>query len=147
MEQNDQDIALDHLQRACSLRPGHILTLRLIGQVYRDIGLTDAALDTYRKIIESVQDDPGLLFDYASLLAESNRSGEAIAVYQRLIRSNPENVEALYNLGLVYNSEGLLDKAVECYRHVVARAVPGSPVHRLASEMVRPRRVSIEMAK
>ena len=144
-EKGDQHAALDHLQRACSLRPGHIPALRLIGQIYREIGLIDAALDTYRKIIASSPEETGIVFDYASLLAESGRSDESIAVYQRLTRAEPDNPEALYNLGLVYNSEGHLEKAVECYRKVVKIAVPGSPVHRLASEMIKPRRVSIEV--
>ena len=144
-EKGDQHAALDHLQRACSLRPGHIPALRLIGQIYREIGLIDAALDTYRKLIASSPEEAGILFDYASLLAESGRSDESIAVYQRLTRAEPDNPEALYNLGLVYNSEGHLEKAVECYRKVVKIAIPGSPVHRLASEMIKPRRVSIEV--
>jgi TolB-like protein/Tfp pilus assembly protein PilF len=61
----------------------------------------------------------------ATLLASLGRLDEALVLDQTLVRRDPVNVNALYNLGLYQRCAGQLDAAIASYRTVL-RLSPGN---------------------
>ncbi len=57
----------------------------------------------------------------ALALVESGHCDRARPILEELVRSNPDNVDARYLLGVCERSEGDLDLAEATFRHVISR--------------------------
>lgn len=53
-------------------------------------------------------------------LIEQGHWDEAEAQYQKMLELNPNNIDALFNLGLVYDMQRQKNEAIECYRKILA---------------------------
>ncbi len=49
----------------------------------------------------------------------SSNADEAILLIQKSISLKPENAEAFYRLGVIYDRQGQLSKAVECFKNAI----------------------------
>ena len=70
------------------------------------------------------------LFEHGLFYLLNEKYDQAIDEFQRVLRVDPENVEAYYSLGLAYESKNISDKAKEMYKKVLER----NPKHKLARE-------------
>jgi len=64
--------------------------------------------------------DPSVLGNAASLLQSLGRPGEALALLEAVVRRDPVNVTALYNLGLAQRWAGRPQLAIASYRTVLS---------------------------
>jgi tetratricopeptide (TPR) repeat protein len=71
-------------------------------------------------------DTPAQLFDRAVRAINSGDNATAEAALNQLLKSSPDHLGALQNLGLVYSRTGRLDQAIATYR----RALVLDPAHR-----------------
>jgi TolB-like protein/Flp pilus assembly protein TadD len=66
--------------------------------------------------------DPHVLGTSSTLLANLGRPDEALALGEAMVRRDPVNVTALYNLGNFQRAAGQLDAAIASYRTVLSLA-------------------------
>lgn len=80
----------------------------ILGGKFGDPAQTDAAVKDYQTLVE-LSDEPAKKKEYplkaANLLRETSRQAEAVAAYKAILETDPENIEALYGLGLAYANE------------------------------------------
>src|SRR6476619_5668432 len=75
-----------------------------------------AAGEVYRRVLEIAPDHPRALH-YAGLLAhQQGRNGEALALIERSLALAPDEADWCSNRGVVLQSDGRLDAAIESYR-------------------------------
>ena len=74
------------------------------------------AQEIYRRVLEMAPDHPRALH-YAGVLAhQQGRNEEALALIERSVAFVPDQADWYSNLGIVFQSEQRLDRAVEAYR-------------------------------
>lgn len=74
-------------------------------------GRSAEAMRRLDALIAKAPQDPQLRFQKGLLLVEQKRSGEAIAVFERLSRDHPTLPEPLNNLAVLYAEQGQIEKA------------------------------------
>ena len=67
------------------------------------------------------------MLHYADLLRETRRKEPAIAIYQAALLLEPNNIDALNNLGMALQEDGQLEAALASFRQVALLA-PNNPV-------------------
>jgi tetratricopeptide (TPR) repeat protein len=105
----------------------------ILGGKFGDSAQADAAVKDYQVVAE-LTDDPAKKKEYtlksAKVLFESGKVDESIAAYQKILETDPDNIDVLYELGLAYANvakfqdsantlQKFLDKAPESNPHVV----------------------------
>ena len=81
------------------------------GDLYRQSGLWQKALDDYREIEQSRANDPPLLNNIGCCLAGLENYGSAAEYFEQAIQLKPDFVEARLNVGLLYVSQAKIDEA------------------------------------
>jgi tetratricopeptide (TPR) repeat protein len=79
-----------------------------------------AAAQHFKRALALDPADPDVLRNSATLLASLGRLNEALALEEALVRRDPVNVMALFNLGLYQRSSGRFDAAIASYRTVLS---------------------------
>lgn len=97
-----------------------------LGEIQRlqSAGQTAAALQRTERALAAKPKDPQLRFVQGVLLAESHRSGEAVALFERLTQDYPELAEPYNNLAALYAASGDYDRAKTALEQAL-RANPG----------------------
>jgi colicin import membrane protein len=93
-------------------------------------GETALALQQIDLAIAAKPRDASLWFQKGLMLLESQRTAEAIAVYERLTQEYPELAEAYNNLAVLQAGDGRLDAA----RELLETALRNDPGYRTARE-------------
>jgi tetratricopeptide (TPR) repeat protein len=112
--QNEQ--ARDALRKELQYHPGNQAVYLMLAGVEREMGHKDDALATLRKLVDMAPADPSVVAEYATLLFDSKRYGEAVEPLRKALQGSPENdrgqtllVEALVRGG--HKPEGLAELA------------------------------------
>ena len=109
-----------------------------LGDVYRELGDDDRALELYQdalrrtydvaakeaiaeKIVELAPDDLGARFRLAEYYREQYKYDAAIRQYQEILSRDPENVDALIGLGDCYVPKTQYDTALQHYSQALER--------------------------
>lgn len=101
------------------LRPSSRRFHFLCGQVAIKNNQPDEAIEHFRELLRHrpmIWDIDSFEDSLANAYFESNRFGEAIAEYQRILAINPNYPMAAFHLARSYEKSGQNDKAVENYR-------------------------------
>ncbi|MBU6429719.1 MAG: tetratricopeptide repeat protein, partial [Cyanobacteria bacterium REEB65] len=72
----------------------------------------DAAV-TYRKVLALDPGNPDVRVDFGTTLYYQRQPMEAIAQFRRVLDTHPRQVQALVNMGVVYQSLGRTDQAAQ----------------------------------
>lgn len=88
----------------------------------------DRSADYYRLALE-LGDDASVHLEFGRMLSWAGHHAESALHYERFLKSNPANAEALLELGRVYNSSGLFTQAVAVFERCLAE----EPEHVAAS--------------
>ncbi|MBN1423791.1 tetratricopeptide repeat protein [Candidatus Fermentibacteria bacterium] len=70
-------------------------------------------------ILTVKQADVELLSFKAGLLDAMGREQEALDIYRQILAIDPENVDAWFNLGVIYSKLGMIEEAEDAFVHVV----------------------------
>ncbi|HOX61009.1 MAG TPA: tetratricopeptide repeat protein [Candidatus Magasanikbacteria bacterium] len=96
--------AIKSWQRASELEPTNANIYWHLGLNYANAGENESAEKNFEKSIVLKNDYYPAYASLSALYEKTNRIDEALATYQAVVRSNPNNYEALYNFGrLLYN--------------------------------------------
>ncbi len=96
--------------------------------MYYDNKQYQEALDCIKKSIEMAPDVVRYRGIEGDAHSQLDHNMEAIASYETILRSNPQNETVLYRMGIVYRKMGRLDDAVDALERLVEIA----PLHRNA---------------
>lgn len=111
-QEKDPKMKNDPVQNKGNRRTYHVVRAEsesILGTKFGDGEKADAAVKDYQ-IIATLTDDPAEKKKYplkaANLLRETaGKQAEAVAAYKAILDAEPDNIEALYGLGLVYANE------------------------------------------
>jgi tetratricopeptide (TPR) repeat protein len=100
------------LRRAVELEPTDLLYGQLAALLIAQDRLEEAA-EPLRAGLQLAPENPELLFLFARYMAED--PGEARGALERALCADPENLEALFDLGGLFASEGEYGRAAACF--------------------------------
>ena len=96
--------------------------------------LAQRAVDLYDRSL-ALQDDPDVRVNLAvAALLDPRSPMRAVQELQAVLNTNPDHVEANFNMGLMRMQIGRLDAAAESFRRVIALTPPDDLVHQRATE-------------
>ena len=114
--------ALPVLSRLAKQKPDSVEALSLIAQVQADCGDLIAAEGSARKALELNPDDPEINLLLGQLLHKAGQLDQAV-VYLKLATSGGENsIDALMELGRVYQSRREFQLAMQIYQQAILMA-------------------------
>jgi len=123
------------LEKILASYPDHAYSLRLLGNVYFQMGASQQAVTHYAHYLEHYPDDVNVRTDMGTQLLGLNRTEEAIAAFEQALRQYPDFYNACFNLYVVYRNLGDTEKA-DYYRQEserikakVGTELPPSPDH------------------
>jgi serine/threonine protein kinase/tetratricopeptide (TPR) repeat protein len=121
MRQANNLEALKRLQDAVKEDPEFALAYSKLGEVYSALGYDSEAEQASQRAMDLSQDLPlsAKYFIEASHARVTKDTARAIAAYENLEKSFPDNQDVLFALGHLYEDSGDLDKAREHYGDVL----------------------------
>ena len=107
-------LATAEYEAVARLKPGSVPVMQSLIGLYRKTGMDDKAMDMYERLAKA---DPGRADEYsarAGALAEKQGSEDkALAIFQKLLDKNRDNVEARQKIIKLYEKEKKWDKVIE----------------------------------
>jgi protein O-mannosyl-transferase len=122
------DAAIPHLQRALAMKPGDVEAHKTLGQIHALRREDRLAAEHLGRALQVRNDDPQLLLQLASVLADSDDAGvrnpaRALQLAEEAVRlTSRTEATALDVLGLAYARNGRLDEAIGAAREALAIA-------------------------
>ncbi len=89
------------------------VTCNVHGDILFSWGDLSGAIRCYRRGLTLKKDDENLLNSLGACLADASRLSEAQGLFERVLKTNPRSIMALYNLSGVHLRRGRLDKAAK----------------------------------
>ena len=105
--------AFNALQYALQIDSSSSAALYEISHYYLFLKKEEQALDVLKKAVFYAPDNYDYKLALANLSRDLGKNGEAIALYEELIREHPEEAELYYYLSNLYLRQQELDKAIE----------------------------------
>ena len=118
---NNLPKAIEYYQKAIDLKSDYVGAYVSLSAAYEANKDMDKAVETYGKIMSVAANNPEALFNYGRLLYNRNQTGDrdnAEKLWLQAVNIQPGYSNALYSLGLLYESRGDKDKALQYYYKV-----------------------------
>ena len=107
-----------------------------LGHRYFDTKNPMKAIEAYDKALAIDGNDPDVLTDQAIMFRQLGWYEKAIETFQQANRLNPEHVNSLFNMGIVYMQDlGENEKAIEAFNRFL-ELVPSGPSADRARSMI-----------
>ena len=117
----DLEQAEQQYEAATAINDKDAVTYNNLGNVYRDLGKTNEAIDAYQKSLDL---DPNSVNTYANLaniqLYSKNKPLAAIETYKTGLSHLPENTQLQLLLGLAYEQAKDIPAAKQTYENILA---------------------------
>ena len=119
--------AVDYQQRIMTAEkivaadPKNRQTWVQLGNDYFDTGQPQKAINAYAKALELKPNDPNVLTDQGVMYRQMKQFDMAIANFERAQQIDPNHLQSMYNLGLVYAEDLRLgEKAIKAWSRFLA---------------------------
>ncbi len=115
------DDAAKNYQKAVDLKADYYGAYLGLANVYEQTQKNDQAMAIYEKLINSKQANPEILYNYGRLLYNRNAQGDrdlAQKIWLNIIQAQPNYSNAIYSLGLWYETHGDRNTALQYYNKV-----------------------------
>src|SRR3989339_841967 len=115
------DDAIKNYEMAIELKPDYYGAYVSLSNAYEQTKKTDKAIETFEKIVEKKQVDPETLYNYGRLIYNRNGNGDrdlAEKIWLKVISLQPNYSNALYSLGLLYETRGDKTTALQYFYKV-----------------------------
>jgi tetratricopeptide (TPR) repeat protein len=106
--------------RAVALQPDHAEAHYNLGNLLKEAGEIEPAIERYRGALAARPGMIGALFNLANLLQDQGRLDDAIATWHRLLALAPNHAEAHAGLGNGLQQQGQVTAALAAYRQALA---------------------------
>lgn len=118
MQTGKTDDARKYLQGALNIKPDFVDALFMLSQVEAQAGnLKEAILKTEQTAAIS-PNSPGIFFQLGLLRYQNNNLSAARTAFERAVGLNNDYANARYFLGLIYDKQGLKEKAIEQFAQI-----------------------------
>ncbi|MFC2084929.1 tetratricopeptide repeat protein [Bacteroidota bacterium] len=119
-EIGDHKKAIEMTQKALVLDSISLISHTYMGEVYRDAGLYDKAIEQYNKMIDINSDFSLRSYCEMGITYQAAKDYEnAIAHFKKATQLDPIHLDAYEYMGLVYRFMGEYEKSVEQFRKMV----------------------------
>jgi tetratricopeptide (TPR) repeat protein len=102
----------------------------ILGGKYGDSTQAEAAVKDYQVVAE-LTDDPAKKKEYtlkgAKVLFDSGKVEESIAAYQKILETDPDNIDVLYELGLAYANVAKFQESANTLQRFLDKAPESNP--------------------
>ncbi|MFA6548122.1 MAG: tetratricopeptide repeat protein [Candidatus Magasanikbacteria bacterium] len=115
------DDAIKNYEKAIALKADYFGAYVGLSNAYEQTQKMDKAIEVYEKIVGQNQSDPETLYNYGRLLYNRNNTGDRDLVekiWSKVISIQPNYSNALYSLGLLYETRGDQATALQYYYRV-----------------------------
>ncbi len=115
------DDAIKNYEKAIELKNNYFGAYIGLSNAYEQTQKNDKAIEVYDKIVSQNQSDPETLYNYGRLLYNRNRTGDrdlAEKIWSKVVSIQPNYSNALYSLGLLYETRGDKSTALQYYYKV-----------------------------
>ena len=89
----------------------------------------EAAVELIEKSIDRNSGIAAFHIKRGNFLGQLGRLDEAATAQRRALEMEPNNIQALNNLGTVLRSQGMLDQAADCYRRALSIEPDDAELH------------------
>jgi len=110
--------AVEYARKAVEINPNSYFCTNL-GNIYKETGKMDLAIDLYNQALEYEPDNAKVYFNLGYSYKIKNELNTAIEYYKRSVELDPSNQAAYANLGNIYAIQKKLNEAVECYKKAI----------------------------
>jgi Flp pilus assembly protein TadD len=122
MRANQPLVAVNAAEELLRLKPDDPESLYLLGAASLQKGSLASARSVLERYRQKRPDDPrGCLALGITLATQPGQSTPAKSEFEQCLKLDPANVEAKYQLGLIFKSEGETERAVQLLEEVIAR--------------------------
>lgn len=146
-QEKDPKLKNDPVQNKSNRRTYHVVRAEsesILASKFSDAAQGEAAVKDYQ-IISDLTDDPAAKKTYplkgAKVLFDSGNVEGAIAAYQKILESDPDNVDVLYELGLAYANVAKFQESANTLQRFLDKAPENNPhvaeVKAVIAELVR----------
>jgi cytochrome c-type biogenesis protein CcmH len=111
----------------------------MLGRSYKAMGRYAEAAEAYGKAEKIVVQDPGLMTDYAEVLAMSNQNrmlGKPKELIDRALKLEPENPQALLLAGVAAMQTGKRLEAAAYWEKLLPMVEPGSEMETMLKNSI-----------
>ncbi len=115
------DEAIKNYEKAVELKKDYFGAYSGLSNAYEQTQKIDKAIEVYEKIIPQTQVSPEVLYNYGRLLYNRDGRGDkamAEKIWNKVVELQPNYSNALYSLGLLYESRGDMSTALQFYYKV-----------------------------
>ncbi len=95
----ETDKALEFIKQIIMLDPANLRAVRVMTEIYGERENTQAAIDFAKELIAKRPSDMQTRLLYANVLFETENWEKSIKEYEKVLQMNPDNEEALINMG------------------------------------------------
>lgn len=113
---HEEQMLVDALRK----KPDHIPVLLRMAGIAAAQRQFDKAIGHLNQALEHEPHSTEVRLELGRVLFESGRTAEAIAQTQAILKTDPENAEALYNLGAIYGNLGNREMAEQFWGKLIA---------------------------
>lgn len=113
--------ALQLLERAAELLPGHVPTLLQLSALQRQNGQPEGAITTLRQAQKAEPHNPRILRELGALYVATRQFERAISSFNRLRDLTPDQAEGFFSLGVAYRAAGRTREAIDAFQAAVKR--------------------------
>lgn len=124
------------LQGLVKSEPGNRNAWVELGNNYFDANQPMQAVEAYAKALELNPNDPNVLTDQGVMFRQLGWFDKAIDNFNRAGKLDPNHLQSLYNLGIVYRYDlNDFPKAVQAWKRYLQLAPPGPAAEKLRGEV------------
>ena len=146
MQTNKKDEARKYLQSALDIKPDFVDALFSLSQVEVQAGNLKEAILKTEQIAAISPNNFGIFFQLGLLQYQNNNFNAARAAFERAVGLNNDYANARYFLGLIYDKQGLKEKAIEQFAHIQKTNPDNEEVKKILSNLKNNRSALAEIA-
>lgn len=132
-QEKDTKMKNDPVQNKANRRTYHVVRAEsesILGTKFGDGAQAEAAVKDY-EVIAGLTDDPAEKKKYplkgANVLFEAGKSEEAIVAYNKILETDGDNIDVLYQLGLAYAGAGKFQDSANTLQRFLDKAPESHP--------------------
>ena len=129
------DLAIEHLKSIEPMFPDDDLIQNRFAYAYEMLGDWNQAEKFYRNSIDLAPYRMDHRVNFAAGLSHQNRDQEALEQIEFVLEHQPENLEALLNMGVLMHKKGEIDRALVYLEKVVGRDPSNSLANKILDDI------------
>lgn len=135
------EAAIEALKQSIRLKPNYIPSTVDLSQLYESLGDLDRAINVYEPVFQIVGQQPEIMFQLGRLFYNRSAEGDltrAEESWLQAVRLNPQYVNALYSLGLLYERRGEEEAALQYFEQTQLLVPDNTDVRNKVQRLLAP---------